>query len=138
MVIKKEKKEDLHKTSLEKYFTKSTEARHCIQYDQGEDRWLCTLLIARGWEVEYVASSHSYTACPETFDEFYNQRRRWSPSTVANLLDLLGKWRILLRYGNGNVVHMSYQVLTISASAIGPGGIFLMLVGGCHWDIGYL
>ena len=135
-IKKREKKIDLHKTSLEKYFTKSTEAKHCIQYDQGEDRWLCTLLIARGWEVEYVASSHSYTACPDNFDEFYNQRRRWSPSTVANLLDLLSKWRILLRHGNGNIVHMLYQVLTISASAIGPGGIFLMLVGGCHMAFG--
>ena len=42
---------DLDKTPLEKYFTMSTTGRHSIQYDQGEDRWLCTLLITRGWEV---------------------------------------------------------------------------------------
>merc|ERR550519_1302405 len=107
-----EKKEDLEMSAKDKYFTETKSGVQSIQYDQGEDRWLCTLLIIRGWEVEYVASSHSYTACPETFDEFYNQRRRWSPSTVANLLDLLSQWRTLLRYGNSNIVHMLYTLLT--------------------------
>ena len=46
-----EEKEDLKKTSLEKYFTKTESGWQSIQYDQGEDRWLCTLLIIRGWEV---------------------------------------------------------------------------------------
>ena len=46
-----EKKNDLKKTSLEKYSTKTETGWQSIQYDQGEDRWLCTLLIIRGWEV---------------------------------------------------------------------------------------
>ena len=102
-------KEDLDKTAMQKYSTKTTSGWESIQYDQGEDRWLCTLLIIRGWEVhaniyihyclkskaklilifvssqvEYVASSHSFTACPDSFDEFYNLLRRWTPSTLAN------------------------------------------------------
>lgn len=36
---------------MAKYATKSTEARHYIQYDQGEDRWLCTLLLQVGSRV---------------------------------------------------------------------------------------
>lgn len=36
---------------MAKYATKSTEARHYIQYDQGEDRWLCTLLLQMGFRV---------------------------------------------------------------------------------------
>ena len=32
---------------------------------QGEDRWLCTLLLKQGWRVEYSAASDSFTACPE-------------------------------------------------------------------------
>lgn len=36
---------------MAKYATKSTEARHYIQYDQGEDRWLCTLLLQVGSKV---------------------------------------------------------------------------------------
>ena len=35
----------------------STEPRHFVQYDQGEDRWLCTLLLQQGWRVEYSAAS---------------------------------------------------------------------------------
>ena len=71
------------------YTTVSTEPRHFVQYDQGEDRWLCTLLLQQGWRVEYSAASDSFTACPEGFAEFYNQRRRWTPSTIANIADLL-------------------------------------------------
>ena len=49
------------------YTTLATEPRHYIQYDQGEDRWLCTLLLQQGWRVEYSAASDSFTACPEGF-----------------------------------------------------------------------
>ena len=38
---------------MRKYATESTEARHYIQYDQGEDRWLCTLILQRGYRVRY-------------------------------------------------------------------------------------
>ena len=32
---------------------------------QGEDRWLCTLMLKQGWRVEYSAASDSFTKCPE-------------------------------------------------------------------------
>mgnify|MGYP002715441805 CR=1 FL=1 len=68
---------------MHKYATKPTEAIHYLQYDQGEDRWLCTLLLQQRWLVEYCAASDAYTHCPESFEEFYTQRRRWGPSRVA-------------------------------------------------------
>ena len=105
------------------YATKSTEARHYVQYDQGktfllskfhlfhysmylyfspysasfffqkgEDRWLCTLLLQQGYKVEYCAAADASTYAPETFREFYNQRRRWIPSTLANMTDLLSDY----------------------------------------------
>ncbi len=43
------------------YTTKSELPMHFVQYDQGEDRWLCTLLLQRGWRVEYSAASDAYT-----------------------------------------------------------------------------
>lgn len=46
-------------------------------------------MLQRGYRVEYSAASDAYTHCPEGFNEFYNQRRRWMPSTMANILDLL-------------------------------------------------
>lgn len=62
----------------------------------GEDRWLCTLLLQQGWRVEYNAASDAYTNSPQEFKEFYNQRRRWGPSTLANTLDLLHRLLLLL------------------------------------------
>ena len=50
---------------------------------------MCTLLLQQGYKVEYVAASDALTYAPEGFYEFYNQRRRWSPSTMANIMDLL-------------------------------------------------
>ena len=121
----------LEKSSIERYLTESSESMHYVQYDQGEDRWLCTLLIERGWKIQYSALSHCETACPETFDEFYNQRRRWSPSTVANIWDLLyNGGPTLLKHGHLSILHILYQLLILSASSIGPGSVFLMLVGG--------
>ena len=61
--------------------------------DMGEDRWLCTLMVLRGWQLEYAASAENITYCPTDFNEFFNQRRRWVPSTVANIMELLGEWR---------------------------------------------
>ena len=43
------------------YTTKSELPMHFVQYDQGEDRWLCTLILQRGWRVEYSAASDAYT-----------------------------------------------------------------------------
>ena len=52
-----------------------------LMYDQGEDRWLCTLILLTGGRIEFEAASHCQTFAPETFDVYYNQRRRWGPST---------------------------------------------------------
>ncbi len=34
--------------------------------------------------MEYNAASDAYTNATQDFKEFYNQRRRWGPSTMAN------------------------------------------------------
>ncbi|KNC72014.1 chitin synthase, partial [Sphaeroforma arctica JP610] len=60
-----------------------------LMYDQGEDRWLSTLLLKTGWILQYCASAEATTQCPESFAELFNQRRRWLTSTIANLNDLL-------------------------------------------------
>ena len=52
---------------MRKYTTMPSMPRHHIQFDQGEDRWLCTLLLQRGWRVEYSAASDSYTGIYSTY-----------------------------------------------------------------------
>ncbi|XP_077266007.1 chitin synthase chs-2 isoform X4 [Temnothorax americanus] len=115
---------------MAKYATKSTEARHYIQYDQGEDRWLCTLLLQVGSRVEYSAASDAYTHAPEVFRDFYIQRRRWIPSTVANIFDLLMTSKETRKVNNDiSWLYIAYQWILMGSTILGPGTIFLMLVG---------
>ncbi|XP_011705416.1 PREDICTED: uncharacterized protein LOC105460624 isoform X2 [Wasmannia auropunctata] len=115
---------------MAKYATKSTEARHYIQYDQGEDRWLCTLLLQVGSRVEYSAASDAYTHAPELFKDFYIQRRRWIPSTVANIFDLLMTAKETRKVNNDiSWLYIAYQWILMGSTILGPGTIFLMLVG---------
>ncbi|XP_037075045.1 chitin synthase chs-2-like isoform X2 [Pollicipes pollicipes] len=115
---------------MKKYTLTSHQARHYVQYDQGEDRWLCTLLLQRGYRVEYSAASDAYTHCPEGFSEFYNQRRRWVPSTIANIMDLLMDYKATIRINdNISLPYIGYQSFLMAGTILGPGTIFLMLVG---------
>ncbi len=78
---------------------------------KGEDRWLCTLMLQRGFRVEYSAASDAYTHCPEGFGEFFNQRRRWVPSTMANIFDLLLDYKRTVAINeNISMLYIFYQV----------------------------
>lgn len=151
---------------MKTYCTKSTEASHYIQYDQGEDRWLCTLLLKQGWRVEYNAASDAYTNAPEDFKELFNQvraaakaaarwtfgsvfpkfscqskcfifhpqRRRWGPSTMANVVDLLGSTSIISkRNPSMSKPFMFYQLFNMGSAILAPATICLMIAGWLFW-----
>ena len=113
---------------MRRYADKATEASHYVQYDQGEDRWLCTLLLQEGYRVDYCAASDALTYAPETFKEFFNQRRRWMPSTIANILDLLkdAKHTILVNE-NISTFYIFYQGFLLASTILGPGTILLTI-----------
>ncbi|XP_067931051.1 chitin synthase-like [Watersipora subatra] len=115
---------------MAKYATVSTKARHYLQYDQGEDRWLCTLMLQAGYKVEYNAAADAFTFAPEGYDEFFNQRRRWGPSTMANILDLIMDVLNVIRTNSDmSLLYIIYQAVQFFASIVGPGTIFLMVTG---------
>lgn len=115
---------------MKKYTTNSEEARHYVQYDQGEDRWLCTLILKQRFRVEYSAASDAYTHAPEGFNEFYNQRRRWVPSTMANIFDLLFDAKETVKTNDSiSTPYIIYQFLLMIGTILGPGTIFLMMIG---------
>ncbi|CAL1583627.1 unnamed protein product [Knipowitschia caucasica] len=115
---------------MKRYSSKSMEASQYIQYDQGEDRWLCTLLLKQGWRVEYNAASDAYTKAPEDFKELYNQRRRWGPSTMANVMDLLGATTSISKKNPSmSKPFMFYQLFAIISGILAPATICLMLAG---------
>ncbi|XP_062604879.1 chitin synthase chs-1-like [Saccostrea cucullata] len=115
---------------MKTYTRLPTEAAHHVQYDQGEDRWLCTLLLKQKYRIEYCAASDALTFAPEGFYEFYNQRRRWAPSTMANILDLLLDGNNV-RKSNQNISrpYIFYHICLFISSILTPGTIFLLILG---------
>ncbi|XP_008295151.1 chitin synthase 3-like [Stegastes partitus] len=122
---------------MKRYSTKSMEASHYIQYDQGEDRWLSNLLLKQGWRVEYNSASDSYTNAPEGFKELYNQRRRWGPSTLANTVDLLGSTTLISKRNSSlSKPYMFYQLFAIISVILAPATICLMAAGSLTYIFG--
>ncbi|KAM3718282.1 Chitin synthase [Dirofilaria immitis] len=115
---------------IRRYASKAENPLDFIQYDQGEDRWLCTLLLQRGYRIEYCAASDALTYAPESFNEFFNQRRRWIPSTLANIIDLLRDYKNVVNMNESiSIWYIIYQCIMLVSSVLGPGTIFLMVVG---------
>ncbi|XP_064596957.1 uncharacterized protein LOC135463580 isoform X2 [Liolophura sinensis] len=115
---------------MKTYTTKPTEATHYIQFEQGEDRWLCTLLLQQGHRIDYCAGADALTFAPETFEEFFNQRRRWSPSTMANQVDLLSSWRPTVQV-NDNIskLYILYQFVLMASTILAPSTVVLVITG---------
>ncbi|CAD5121275.1 DgyrCDS9805 [Dimorphilus gyrociliatus] len=126
---------------LRKYASVAEEPVHHIQWDQGEDRWLCTLLIQAGFRVDYTAASDALTFCPESFKEFFLQRRRWMPSTLANIFDLLSDSQSV-RANNQNIspFYILYQFFLMISTILGPSTILLSIAAAFttvfpKWDL---
>lgn len=80
--------------------------------------------------MEYCAASDALTFAPEGFNEFFNQRRRWIPSTLANIIDLLRDYRNVVAVNESiSIWYIFYQFIMLVSSILGPGSIFLMVVG---------
>ena len=116
---------------LETYQSSVTSASEFLTKDMGEDRWLCTLLIQHGWRLEYAALAENSTFCPESFNEFFNQRRRWVPSTVANLMELLANAKTIA-FNNDSIsfLFIFYQLLIVFSTAITPSTVILVVASG--------
>uniref|UniRef100_A0A915PKW5 chitin synthase n=1 Tax=Setaria digitata TaxID=48799 RepID=A0A915PKW5_9BILA len=114
---------------MHKYTKIACEPRHFVQYDQGEDRWLSTLLLKQGYRIEYAAVADAETYAPEGFREFFNQRRRWTPSSIANTVDLLADYKRVCQNNNSiSKMYILYQSVVIGFSLLSPGIVFTMLV----------
>jgi len=87
--------------------------------------------------VEYCAAADASTYAPETFREYFNQRRRWIPSTLANMMDLLSDYhRTILVNDNVSYLYMAYQAVVMGASLLAPATVILMVAGAIHVVLG--
>ena len=119
------------KEVLKEYSTDVVGASDFLTKDMGEDRWLCTLLIQKGYRLDYCSISEDHTYCPETFDEFYKQRRRWVPSTIANLLLLMSKSSKITNANNSvSILFVLFQAIMAFSTAISPATVILIIASG--------
>ena len=113
---------------LDTYSSEVTGAFDFLTKDMGEDRWLCTLLVENSWRLDYCAISNDETYCPEDFDEFFKQRRRWIPSTVANLWLLISSAKNITRKNTSiNVLFVVYQIFIILSTVIAPATVIMIV-----------
>ncbi|XP_021377869.1 uncharacterized protein LOC110465974 isoform X2 [Mizuhopecten yessoensis] len=120
------------------YSSNVEKAFEFLTKDMGEDRWFCTLLVQSGWRIEYCAASENETQCPEEFEEFYKQRRRWIASTIANLLLLVREWKIISKFNQRvSLLFTIYQGLLLFSTLIGPSVVILVVSGGLvyAWNV---
>ena len=116
---------------LPEYSSEVSDSIEFLTKDMGEDRWLSTLLIEKGWRLEYCAGSKNYTYCPEEFDEFFKQRRRWIPSTVANLFLIIYKFKKIASMNTSvGWLFIIYQLFVIVATLIAPATVILIISSG--------
>ena len=94
-------------------------------------------MLQQGHRIDYCAGADALTFAPETFNEFFNQRRRWSPSTLANMMDLLSSWRDTVRI-NDNISrpYVLYQFVLMASTILGPSTVILMITGSYHSVLG--
>uniref|UniRef100_UPI00358DDBF1 chitin synthase chs-2-like n=1 Tax=Myxine glutinosa TaxID=7769 RepID=UPI00358DDBF1 len=123
----------MDKNVLKQFTSVAESAAEHLQYDQGEDRWLCTLMLQRGWRVEYCSAADASTNAPQYFTEFYNQRRRWVPSAWVSIFDLLHTSSITARKNASfSTAYITYQLFYTASSLLGPASVCLLISGLLH------
>lgn len=66
---------------------------------------------------------------------YHFQRRRWGPSTMANIVDLLGSGTLISkRNPSMSKPYMFYQLFSLACSILAPSTVILMIAGqACFW-----
>ncbi|XP_053388115.1 uncharacterized protein LOC123541765 isoform X2 [Mercenaria mercenaria] len=91
--------------------------------------------VQTGRRIEYCAAAENSTHCPETFDEFFKQRRRWVVSTLANMMLLLQQWTLVYDFNHRvSFLFLVYQAVLLFATLIGPSSVVLVICGGLQYS----
>ncbi|XP_063421659.1 uncharacterized protein LOC134706559 [Mytilus trossulus] len=96
--------------------------------DNGEDRWMCTLLMLKGWKLRYSSNARNTTFCPEDTYEFMKQRRRWLLSDYANAVLVIRKLRALVSTNDAfSYLYAFYLLQLFLIMLLYPGSTIVML-----------
>ncbi len=89
------------------------------------------MLVEKGHRLVYCAISSVKTSCPESFAQFFAQRRRWIPSTIANIASLISKRSVITKQSDYiSSLFILYQILNIVSTAISPATVVFMISNG--------
>lgn len=84
--------------------------------------------MQQGYKIEYCGGTDAKTFAPETFNDLYIQRRRWSPSFYVNFVEILSSWRHIV---SQNVyisrLFIAYQLLIASSGILAPSFVTMMI-----------
>ncbi|KAK7496348.1 hypothetical protein BaRGS_00012513 [Batillaria attramentaria] len=116
---------------MDKYATPTRTPFTVYVKDTGEDRWMATLMMINGWRLRYSAFADNTTYCPDTFQEFFKQRRRWILSDIANLILVVQNMPRLLRNNECfSFVYLVYLFNMFMNNVITPGTAIVMITAG--------
>ena len=87
---------------------------------------MATLMMIHGWRLRYSSFADNTTYCPDTFQEFFKQRRRWILSDIANLILVVQNMPRLLRNNQCfSLVYVLYLLNMFLNNVITPGKAWL-------------
>ncbi|XP_060086210.1 uncharacterized protein LOC132565583 [Ylistrum balloti] len=96
--------------------------------DNGEDRWMCTLMMLKGWKLRYTQAGQNSTFCPETTLEFMKQRRRWLLSDYTNALLVIQNIANLMTSNSVfSLTYVLYLIQLFLIMVLYPGATVMML-----------
>ena len=79
-------------------------------------------MMINGWRLRYSAFADNTTYCPDSFQEFFKQRRRWILSDIANLILVVQNMPRLLRNNQCfSLVYVLYLLNMFMNNVITPG-----------------
>jgi len=88
-------------------------------------------MMLHGWKLEYTSSCDNTTYCPDTFEEFMKQRRRWVLSALSNMLLV---FRNILKLAQKNdsfsIAYILYMVQMFTIVLLSPASTVVILAGG--------
>ncbi|KAK2159846.1 hypothetical protein LSH36_145g07007, partial [Paralvinella palmiformis] len=99
--------------------------------DMGQDETvrMFTQWVQAGWRLEYCAAADNSTFVPEDFNEFFNQRRRWIPSSLANQVLLLQQWDTIYYFNKHiSIFFILYQAILLVSALLNPSVSVLIIV----------
>ncbi|XP_052065199.1 chitin synthase chs-2-like isoform X2 [Mytilus californianus] len=105
--------------------------------DNGEDRWMCTLMMLKGWKLRYCSHAKNSTFCPEDMAEFMKQRRRWILSDYANAVLVIRMLRTLISANDAfSILYVFYLLHLFISTLLYPGATIVTLCFGFEMATG--